>query len=78
MDKKDLGSQLDGLFSELEETTEAEAAGPVSMPLTGELAVGREMSMTLSLDHRVIDGATGGQFTASLRQIVENPATVLV
>jgi pyruvate dehydrogenase E2 component (dihydrolipoamide acetyltransferase) len=44
----------------------------------GELAVGWEMSATLSLDHRIIDGASAARYLASLRQLIENPATLLV
>ncbi|MCZ6835415.1 MAG: dihydrolipoamide acetyltransferase family protein [Planctomycetota bacterium] len=44
----------------------------------GELVVGREMSATLSSDHRVIDGAMAAQYLASLRQYIENPASLLV
>jgi pyruvate dehydrogenase E2 component (dihydrolipoamide acetyltransferase) len=44
----------------------------------GELAVGWEMSATLSLDHRIIDGASAARYLATLKQLIENPATLLV
>ncbi len=44
----------------------------------GELTVGHEMSATLSLDHRIIDGAMAAMFLATLKQLIENPATLLV
>ena len=44
----------------------------------GVLAVGHEMSATLSLDHRVIDGATAAKFLQTLKKVIENPATLLV
>ena len=44
----------------------------------GELTVGREMAATLSLDHRIIDGASAARYLATLRQFIENPATLLV
>jgi len=44
----------------------------------GQLAVGREMSATLSSDHRVIDGAMAAQYLASLRKYIEQPAALLV
>ena len=44
----------------------------------GQIVVGREMSATLSLDHRVIDGALAAQFLESLAGLIENPATLLV
>ncbi len=44
----------------------------------GEVTVGWEMSATLSLDHRIIDGATAARYLAMLKQLIENPATLLV
>lgn len=44
----------------------------------GDLVVGREMSATLSSDHRVIDGAMAAQYLQSLKQYIENPASLLV
>lgn len=44
----------------------------------GELAVGREMSATLSLDHRVIDGAMAALYLKTLKELIENPAALLV
>jgi pyruvate dehydrogenase E2 component (dihydrolipoamide acetyltransferase) len=39
----------------------------------GAIRVAKVMRTTLSLDHRAIDGATGGHFLATLRQILEQP-----
>jgi pyruvate dehydrogenase E2 component (dihydrolipoamide acetyltransferase) len=44
----------------------------------GELAIGQMMKVTLSCDHRVVDGATGAQFLQTLKQILENPIRLLV
>ena len=44
----------------------------------GELAVGNEMSATLSLDHRVIDGAMAAIYLKTLKELIENPASLLV
>ncbi len=44
----------------------------------GELAVGHEMCATLSLDHRVIDGAMAAMYLQSLKELIENPASRLV
>ncbi len=44
----------------------------------GELTVGWEMSATLSLDHRIIDGASAARYLKTLKQLIENPATLLV
>ncbi len=42
------------------------------------LVIGHEMTMTMSSDHRVIDGAMAAQYLATVRQYLENPATLLV
>lgn len=44
----------------------------------GEVSIGTEMSLTLSGDHRVIDGATGAIFLQTLKSLLENPASMLV
>lgn len=44
----------------------------------GNLAVGYEMSATLSLDHRVIDGAMAAMYLSALKELIENPASLLV
>ncbi len=43
-----------------------------------ELVVGLEMSMTMSSDHRIIDGAMAAQYLGTVKQLLENPATLLV
>jgi pyruvate dehydrogenase E2 component (dihydrolipoamide acetyltransferase) len=37
------------------------------------VVVRRRMRVTMSCDHRVIDGATGAKFLATLRRLIENP-----
>ena len=44
----------------------------------GELVIGNEMSATLSLDHRVIDGAMAAMYLKTLKELIENPASLLV
>lgn len=44
----------------------------------GQLAVGHEMAATLSCDHRLIDGAMAAEYLQTLKQLIENPATLLV
>jgi len=39
----------------------------------GELVIRRRMRVTMSCDHRVIDGATGAKFLQTLRRMIENP-----
>lgn len=43
----------------------------------GAVVAGKRLGMTLSCDHRVIDGAIGAAFLAELRQLIENPMLVL-
>ena len=49
--------------------------GAIQKPVVrdGELAVGHEMKVTLSNDHRVIDGVGGIQFTTALKGLLESP-----
>jgi pyruvate dehydrogenase E2 component (dihydrolipoamide acetyltransferase) len=44
----------------------------------GQLAVGRRMRVTLSCDHRVMDGAMGARFLADLKALLEAPLGLLV
>ncbi len=44
----------------------------------GQIVVGHEMNVTLSGDHRVIDGAVAAEYLATLRRLLENPAALLV
>jgi len=43
----------------------------------GEVVVATMMSMTLSVDHRVIDGALGAAFLKAIIENLENPMTML-
>ena len=43
----------------------------------GALAVGKKMALTLSCDHRVVDGAIGAAFLAELRALLEHPMRIL-
>jgi pyruvate dehydrogenase E2 component (dihydrolipoamide acetyltransferase) len=44
----------------------------------GELAIATVMSCTLSVDHRVVDGAVGAQFMATFKRLIENPIAMLL
>ena len=44
----------------------------------GELAVGNVMKLTMSCDHRVVDGDVGAQFLATLKQALENPLSIML
>ena len=43
----------------------------------GELAVATVMSVTLSVDHRVIDGALGADLLKAIKANLENPMGML-
>jgi len=44
----------------------------------GAILARRRMRLTLSCDHRVIDGATGAVFLKTLKQMLENPLAMLL
>jgi len=44
----------------------------------GEIKAGRMMKVTLSCDHRVVDGATGSEFLNTLKSLLEDPIRLLV
>jgi pyruvate dehydrogenase E2 component (dihydrolipoamide acetyltransferase) len=44
----------------------------------GTISVATIMSLTLSVDHRAIDGALGAEFLAKITNYLENPLTMLV
>jgi pyruvate dehydrogenase E2 component (dihydrolipoamide acetyltransferase) len=52
------------------------AAKPVAVD--GQVVVRRRLRMTMSCDHRVIDGATGAAFLKTLKQMLENPLAMLL
>jgi pyruvate dehydrogenase E2 component (dihydrolipoamide acetyltransferase) len=43
----------------------------------GQMSPGHTMKVTLSCDHRVVDGATGSAFMQTLKQMLENPVLFL-
>jgi len=44
----------------------------------GSVIVKKMMTLTLSCDHRVVDGAVGAEFLAALKKHIERPAGVLI
>ena len=44
----------------------------------GQVVPGKVMKVTLSCDHRVVDGATGAAFLQTLKMMLENPVTILM
>ena len=49
------------------------AMAPKAVARDGVVVVRQTMRVTMSCDHRVIDGATGAQFLQTFKQILENP-----
>ena len=49
----------------------------VPVVLDGEVQVRKRMRLTMSCDHRVIDGATGAQFLKTLKLMLENPLALV-
>ncbi|MBP7450386.1 MAG: pyruvate dehydrogenase complex dihydrolipoamide acetyltransferase [Flavobacteriales bacterium] len=43
----------------------------------GQIVIGHTMKVTLSCDHRVVDGATGAAFLNTFKQMLEEPALLL-
>lgn len=53
----------------------------VKKPVVGandQIVVGQRMSVGLSADHRVVDGAVGATYLAELRKFIENPTLMLL
>ena len=44
----------------------------------GAIVIGQTMTLTLSCDHRVVDGAVGAQYLGALKTLLESPALLLV
>jgi len=54
------------------------AAGPKAVVVDGEITVATIMSVTLSADHRAVDGALAAQWLAAFKARIENPLTMLI
>ncbi len=54
------------------------AVTPKPVVRDGEIVVRQMMRVTMSCDHRVIDGATGARFLQTLKKILENPLYLVV
>lgn len=51
---------------------------PVPVVRGAEIAVRQMMRVTMSCDHRVVDGATGAKFLQTFKRILENPLYLIV
>jgi pyruvate dehydrogenase E2 component (dihydrolipoamide acetyltransferase) len=54
------------------------AVRKVPVVVNDQLAVGHRMKVTLSADHRVVDGALAAQFLAEVRRLLENPVSLFI
>lgn len=54
------------------------AAGQRPVVIDGEIAVASVMSVTLSADHRAVDGALAAKWLAAFKARIENPLTMLI
>jgi pyruvate dehydrogenase E2 component (dihydrolipoamide acetyltransferase) len=53
------------------------AITPTPVAHDGAVAVRRRMRVTMSCDHRIIDGATGAQFLQTVRRMLEQPLAIV-
>ena len=53
------------------------AGEPRAVVRDGQLAVATVMSVTLTCDHRVVDGAVGARFLQAFKAMIEDPVTML-
>ena len=44
----------------------------------GQLAIGNIMKVTLSCDHRAVDGAVGSAFLKTFKGLLEDPVRILI
>jgi len=54
------------------------AGSPRPIVRDGELAIATMMTVTLTCDHRVVDGAIGAQWLAVFRRLIEKPVTMML
>ncbi len=54
------------------------SAKQVPVVINGEIKIGNRMKVTLSVDHRVSDGAEGAQFLKAFRELIESPMKLLI
>jgi pyruvate dehydrogenase E2 component (dihydrolipoamide acetyltransferase) len=43
-----------------------------------QIVIGQRMTVGLSADHRVVDGAIGAQFLSAFRELIENPLSIVL
>ena len=50
----------------------------IPIVVNGEIKIGNMMKLTLSSDHRVVDGAVGAKFMQTLKQLLEEPLRLVL
>jgi pyruvate dehydrogenase E2 component (dihydrolipoamide acetyltransferase) len=50
----------------------------VPVVIDGQLEVRQRMRVTMSCDHRAVDGATGAKFLQTVRRYIENPLSLII
>jgi pyruvate dehydrogenase E2 component (dihydrolipoamide acetyltransferase) len=53
-------------------------ANAVPVVRDGQIVVRSIMTVTMSCDHRVVDGATGAKFLQTFKQMLENPGMMSI
>lgn len=53
-------------------------ANPTPVVRDGQIVVRTVMNVTMSCDHRIVDGATGAKFLQTFKQMLESPAMMLL
>ena len=54
------------------------ATVPKPVVYNGEVTVRPIMTLTLTADHRVVDGLEGAKFMKTLKEAIENPLSLLI
>jgi pyruvate dehydrogenase E2 component (dihydrolipoamide acetyltransferase) len=54
------------------------AVREVAVAAQGQVRAGHRMKVTMSSDHRVIDGALAAQFLAEVRRLLESPLSLFL
>jgi len=54
------------------------AAREKAIVVNGELEIAQVMTVTLSADHRAVDGALAAEWMVSFKKAIENPVSLLV
>ena len=71
--------QFDAVINPPQAAILAVGAGtPRAVVKDGEIAIATVMTATLSCDHRAIDGATGAEYLAALKDLLEDPLALLL